>query len=390
MLIASGILIVQAAIGAAAPAGQPAAVARAETLELTSGRVLHGRVVALGKGKLRFAGKGGLKDIRLADVARLVRYRGAAASRHTDGLVLGCGDVLDGDVIALRDGKLRVDSPRLGEAELPVAAVRALFFREKLGGLRERVPEADAAGVVMRSGSRTPAELRWVAGSSVGLSSPLGALTVRKSEVRWVLNKPGKVAKPAAGAVRLILNTGEVLTVENAELAAGDLKIRWRGVEATLPWDMVKRLESPGGRMVYLSSLEPSARKCSAAVGPCRPTQVNRCADGKALRVGGAEYEIGIGMRARSELSYALKGRWRRFRALAGLDQRAARASRGAVFVILADGKEIFRRKLRPGDKPVEVDLPVSSVSELKLVLEPGPGFEIGDYGNWADARLLR
>jgi hypothetical protein len=142
--------------------------------------------------------------------------------------------------------------------------------------------------------------------------------------------------------------------------------------------------------MVYLSALSPAATKTEAAVGPARPPAADRSAALSPLCLAGTTYERGLGMRARTEVGYRLDGKWQRFRALVGLDSQAARASRGVVFKVLGDGKALFEKQVLPGDLPVPVDLEVGGVKELVLVLEPGPGLEVGDYGDWADARLLR
>jgi len=224
----------------------------------------------------------------------------------------------------------------------------------------------------------------------VGLSSPLGALDVKKDDVAWIFAKAGKPAKLPAGSCRVLLSTGESLTGKLVSLAGGKLKLSWEGRELELAWDLVRALESPGTRRVYLSELKPSAEKSAAALGPVRRPRRDRNAAGGALRLAGRAWARGVGMRARSRAGYAIKGKWKRFRALVGLDSAAARASRGAVFRVLGDGRKLFEKQVKPGEAAFEVDVEVKGVKELTLVLDPGPGFEIGDYGDWVDARLLR
>ena len=57
---------------------------------------------------------------------------------------------------------------------------------------------------------------------------------------------------------------------------------------------------------------------------------------------------------------------------------------------MLGDGRKLIEKTITDTNASEEIDLGVQGVMTLTLVLKPGPGFEIGDYGNWADARLLR
>jgi alpha-galactosidase len=213
---------------------------------------------------------------------------------------------------------------------------------------------------------------------------------VKRKDLAWVFLPNGPPEKPPVGLCRLQLSAGERLTGKPLALADGKLRLAWNGRELEVPWDLVRAVESPGERMLYLSELKPSAEKNEAAIGPTRALGVDRAADGRPLRLAARAYERGLGMRASAEAAYRLDGRWKHFRALAGLDQEAARASRGAVFQIIGDGKKLFEKKLLPGEAPAPVDVDIGGVKELRLVLEAGPGLEIGDYGDWADARLLR
>jgi hypothetical protein len=361
-----------------------------EQLELASGERLTGRVTSARDGKLVFTTSAGERLVGAGELARLVRLPSSDCSRRADGIVLVSGDVLEGQALALSKRGLKLDSPRFGVLELSPDRVRALFFAQKLSGASGRARGAGDDGVLMVTGSRTPASLRWLDEERLGLASPLGALDVNKADVAWVLRKAVAAGKPPAGSVRVLLCGGESLTGVPASLAGGKLSLEWEGRKLAVSWDLVRSLESPGAHMRYISDLPPLAGKSSAAVGPPRPPGRDRSAAGGALVVGGRSWPRGVGMRASSRVSYRLDAKWKRFRALAGLDSRAAAASRGALFRVLGDGRELFARKLAPGEKPAEVDVAVAGVRQLSLVLEPGPGLEIGDYGNWVDARLLR
>jgi hypothetical protein len=395
MIPAAAILLATLAAAEPAPPEKvPGTFFGAERLELASGETLDGRAAEFRDDALVFRTAAGERRVRPAELARLERWPAAPVRREADGLVTAAGDVLELQVLDLDKLRLGLDSPRFGELELDLAAAGLLFFGRSLAeaAARARAGAGTAAGgeLELVSGSRTPAELRWVQGDKLGFQSPLGALDVSRKDLAWVALAGKPPEKPEAGRLRLRLSAGEVLTGKLLGLSAGRARLAWNGRELEVPWDQVRALESPGERMLYLSDLRPAAEKAEAALGPVRPLAADRCAAPGPLRLAGIAYERGLGMRARAEAAWRLEGRWKRFRALCGLDAEAARASRGVVFKVFGDGKPLFEKQLLPGEAPVPVDLEVGGVKELVLALEPGPGLEVGDYGDWADARLLR
>jgi hypothetical protein len=383
-----GLFLLTALLAAAEPAPAPAAAL--ERLELGSGDVLEGRAAEFRDGVLVFRTASGEQRVAPAEVARLVRWPARPVGRTADGLVTAGGDVLEGQVLDLDKGRVHLDSPRYGALELDAKQIRAFFFGRELAEAAAAARGQGAAELVLLSGSRTPAELRWIQGDKLGFQSPLGALDVKRKDLSWVFLPAKPPEKAGAGQLRLRLSAGETLTGKLLDLSGGRVRLAWNGRELQVPWDQVRALESPDEHMVYLSALQPAAAKYEAAVGPVRPLAADQSAALAPLCLAGTVYERGLGMRARTEVGYRLDGKWKRFRALAGLDSEAARASRGAVFKVIGDGKALFEKQVAPGDPPAAVDLDIGGVKDLVLVLEPGPGFEVGDYGDWADARLLR
>ena len=60
------------------------------------------------------------------------------------------------------------------------------------------------------------------------------------------------------------------------------------------------------------------------------------------------------------------------------------------MFSVLADGKKLFEKRLRGGEDPARISLPVSGVRSLELRVDAGEGFDLGDHADWADAILVR
>ena len=106
------------------------------------------------------------------------------------------------------------------------------------------------------------------------------------------------------------------------------------------------------------------------------------------LASGSKRYAQGLYAHASSRYVYDLGGRWKELDARYGL-QDGHKGS--VVFVILADGKEVFRSTLvRPssGVKAAKVDL--ADVRRLELITEPGDDGKNSDWGVWLEPRLRR
>lgn len=140
------------------------------------------------------------------------------------------------------------------------------------------------------------------------------------------------------------------------------------------------------GNTLFLSEAKPA----SASVGWLSPTYnrlpVEEGSD-PLLSAGGHFYARGIYAHAPASYIYDLGGKWGRFTGTAGAAQ-----GKGAsvVFVILGDGKELWRSKaVREGDA-VPFDVEVKGVKTLELRVEDGGNGNGSDWGLWLDPALSR
>lgn len=134
---------------------------------------------------------------------------------------------------------------------------------------------------------------------------------------------------------------------------------------------------------VFLDALEWT--EASAGWGEVRR---NQSVMGRAMTMGGRRYVRGIGTHAVSRVTYELPEGFRTFAATIGCDQEVWANS--VVFVVMADGRELYRSPLMRRDTPVvDIEVPIQGVRQLTLVLEDGGDGINADHGNWADARLL-
>jgi len=118
------------------------------------------------------------------------------------------------------------------------------------------------------------------------------------------------------------------------------------------------------------------------------PPLLNHNIEGGALVINGATFQSGIGTHAPGKIAFSLQGKFSRFSAFAGLDATST-GSRGVIYSILADGREIFRSpKLYLGADPFLIDVPVAGVRELVLNADQTEFTNTGCNVDWVDLKF--
>ncbi|KAA6303577.1 MAG: Alpha-galactosidase [Candidatus Ordinivivax streblomastigis] len=111
----------------------------------------------------------------------------------------------------------------------------------------------------------------------------------------------------------------------------------------------------------------------------------NKSIDRNPIRLNGKEYQ-GVGTHAESKFIVSLNGKAKRFSAWVGVDDEVG--TRGSVvFVVTADGKELFRSPvMHGGDKPAKVDVQLKKVDTVVLEALSGNDGISSDHADWANA----
>jgi hypothetical protein len=100
-------------------------------------------------------------------------------------------------------------------------------------------------------------------------------------------------------------------------------------------------------------------------------------------------FDKGLGVHARSRLTFEVEDGFDQFAAVIGID--AETQGRGdCEFVVLADGREVYRQRVRGDDAPRDVNLDIAGVKRLTLLVEAGEELDLADHADWGDARLLK
>lgn len=157
---------------------------------------------------------------------------------------------------------------------------------------------------------------------------------------------------------------------------ANSLALSLKGQAKSSPKDME-------GMSCWLSDCKPK----SAKVGWLRPTFNRLPNESVVMSIGGTLFARGLYAHAPSNYTYELGGQWKKLSGTAGV---ADGHEGSVVFVILGDGKELWRSK-RTGDgieRAFEIKL--EATQELSLVVEDSGDGNGADWGIWTDVKLAK
>jgi hypothetical protein len=207
----------------------------------------------------------------------------------------------------------------------------------------------------------------------------------------------GEVKPPAHTQIEVELTDGSRLRGRPAGLQAAALRLlSGSGATWLLPLDKMVGFSVSGGRVVYLSDMEPTAAaERSLAVGMPVVFRWRRDANakGESLRPGlGLEVaRRGLGVHAHAALTYALDARFTRFLCLAGMDADAP-AGVKCAYQVFGDEptRPLAAGVATAGTAATPLNVDVTGVKRLTLVCTFGAdNDDTGALFDWAEARLI-
>jgi len=206
-------------------------------------------------------------------------------------------------------------------------------------------------------------------------------------------NAPEERAAGAGSGIELRLAEGSALRASSASLKGGVLA--FKNMEAPegrawlVPAEKVISVEFLSGNVVYLSDLKPAAVEEVPFFNAVWPHAIGRSVGGNPITLDGRTYARGIGCHTRTLLRYDLRGRYRKFAAVAGIDDEA-RPQGSVQFVVEIDGKTACSVHLTGRDKAAPVTVDVSGAKTLTLIADFAEEASVGDHADWADARVMK
>ncbi len=162
------------------------------------------------------------------------------------------------------------------------------------------------------------------------------------------------------------------------------------GPAVELPANKLTSIRFRNDRVRFLSDLEPAKYEFTPWGATRWPFRKDLSVAGHLLRIGGQQFDRGIGVHSQCELDYALTEPFRQFAATIGLDE--AVGSRGnVVFRVLADGRELFNSGPVTGRDPARpVLVSLNGAKTLQLRVEFGDDLDVADQADWGAARLIK
>jgi hypothetical protein len=115
----------------------------------------------------------------------------------------------------------------------------------------------------------------------------------------------------------------------------------------------------------------------------------DRFRNGVFLQLAGRFYDKGLYAHSPSRYTFRVEGKWKAFRSMIGL-RDGALAQGSAVFIVVGDGRELYRsRPLRAGAQE-SLSVNIASVKQLELRTEGAEGHNHNSWAIWVEPRVER
>lgn len=165
------------------------------------------------------------------------------------------------------------------------------------------------------------------------------------------------------------------------------IETQWKGtIEA--PRNALVELSVRNGRVTSLADLEPTTVEHVPFLDRKLPHTVNHSLNGQPLQVGDAKFDRGLCTHSRTVLTYDLGSKYKRLRAMIGLQK--GDGDLGKVLVrVHSDNKVIFEKPLNGGVPAESLDIDVAGKKTLVLEVDYGDDMDIGDHVVWGEPVLV-
>lgn len=403
------LLVLVSSLGAQSPASTED---RAFALATLDGRLLRctPRAIDPATHVLVVQTEAGEQRVPLADVMALHGAASATPARATVVVHLVGGDQVHGELRGGdREGEgLTMRSASLGELRIALDRLELVRFTTRAGEQdlpRLRVaadaPHDEALFVPAKRGFDTrlgeihafeAGGLRFAAG---GTGEPS---LWRYDELAAVALRGGVPRERAAGGL-LVTRAGDRLGAELLDLHDGVLRVALEGgAEISLPLGELAAWTPLDAAVTFLSDLPPSEvveRSWFAERdAPLWPFRRDAAVTGGALRAGGLVFGKGLGVHARSAMTWQVPAGCTGFVGFVAMDESVRELPvRGQVAVrVVLDGKPVFTLdKLDAGMGLQAIGrIAVATGQELRLEVDFGDGLDLGDRVAWGDAAFVR
>jgi hypothetical protein len=221
---------------------------------------------------------------------------------------------------------------------------------------------------------------------------------VKRRKIAGILYSSAPVADLPATVCTLVDVAGSRIEAATITLSADRAQlVSPAGATIALPMMAVTKIVL--AKVQYLSDLVPESvvrvpfvgaeRTLTQAARLFYSPRFNRPSQSHELSLLGKSYVKGLAIQSRTELVFRLPGKFRSFRALAGIDD-AVRPEGNVKLQIFGDDRPLFQGQITGRDRQaVPLDLDLRGVNRLKIVVDFN-GDEVSDHLDLCEARILQ
>lgn len=370
---------------------------------------LRGRLAALGAERVQLQTEQGPLDLPADEVDAIEFAAGptgaAEAQMPADAAEL---ELVDGTRLAVTEFRLAAAEAACrtgaGPAKFDAQAVRRLRVAPRSTAEDDRwqqLSSTDAASdllVVRKAGAVDFVEgaIGQVDAAAVSFTTDGDTLDVPvRKLVGLAFYRPRREPLPSLVA-RVQLGDGSRLMAAQLEVSEAALQVRTAaGLALAVDWRQVVRIEMAGGQAVFLSDLEPLEQKWTGwFVGDQQPLAAefyrprrDETFAGQPLTLDGREFTKGLALHSRTRLVYPLDGKFRRFKALAGIDPQAGGGGHVRL-TVTADDRQLVAQDVAAGEPAQTLDLDVAGARRLTVLVDFGERLDAGDHLILGQARV--
>ncbi len=274
----------------------------------------------------------------------------------------------------------------LGERSIPLSSVVAIDHTLSPPG--GDAPQEDVATLANRDSVR--GVLASIDAESLVLTIGDAPTTVALANLSGIrLASTGDV-EPSKASFAITLIDGSLVYVDRVDSPAPGTPWTLTHDEkrVTLNAEQIVRIDHLAGPVRWLSSVAPTSVLYTPYLGENYPPVMDGAVGGEAIRFGDRTYSRGIGVHARTRLTYALDGRHQSFRTRLAADP--AMTLTDAVVRIKVDDKVTHESQVRSGALSPVIWVDLKGAKLLTLEVDFGAGLHTQDRINWIEPALMQ
>jgi hypothetical protein len=185
-------------------------------------------------------------------------------------------------------------------------------------------------------------------------------------------------------------------TVGNA-IAAGKVMVDGKkativttipGVSIQCDTATIAKFDYNMGKLSFLSDLIPTKVVEKSAVGLIVAYRKDVNLDGDPI-VLDRPYPKGLSLHAHTELEYDLKGKFKKFSAVLGVDPRVGAEAQPKV-TIEVDGKTVYSETISAAKPPVPIDIDVTKASTIRIIVSSQNFLDLHDHVTIANPKVTQ